>query len=76
MLSLAANNGDGGTRRVILVEGEANADTLTAERARRVISVYEFSGTQKQELLCERLSSPTPGLTHRDEGTIPNGCSP
>ena len=37
-------------RRFILVEGEDYADTLTAERVRRVINGYSFTGTQRQEL--------------------------
>lgn len=53
---LKANATDGGNRRFILVEGESNADTLTAERARKVINGYEFKGTQKTELLRESLS--------------------
>jgi adenine-specific DNA-methyltransferase len=44
---LAANNKDGGDRRFILVECEDYADKLTAERVRRVINGYEFTGTQK-----------------------------
>jgi len=35
---LALNNADGGTRRFVLIEGEDYADTLTAERVRRVIN--------------------------------------
>ncbi|MFO1176560.1 MAG: hypothetical protein U1E48_15390 [Paracoccaceae bacterium] len=38
-----------------MVEMEDYADRLTAERVRRVINGYEFSGTQKTELLRERL---------------------
>ncbi|WP_420237759.1 site-specific DNA-methyltransferase [Telmatobacter bradus] len=53
---LAANSKDGGNRRFILVEGENYADTLTAERVRRVIQGYEFKGTQKEELLRESLT--------------------
>lgn len=53
---LAANSRDGGKRRFILVEGENYADTLTAERVRRVISGYTFTGTQREELLREPLS--------------------
>jgi adenine-specific DNA-methyltransferase len=53
---LAANNRDGGNRKFILVEGESNADTLTAERARRVIGGYEFSGKHSTELLRESFS--------------------
>ncbi len=53
---LEANKRDGGTRRFILVEMEDYADTLTAERVRRVINGYDFTGTQKAELLRERLN--------------------
>jgi adenine-specific DNA-methyltransferase len=53
---LAANARDGGKRRFILVEGEDYADTLTAERVRRVINGYSFTGTQREELLREPLS--------------------
>ncbi len=53
---LAANARDGGNRRFILVEGEDYADTLTAERVRRVINGYSFKGTQREELLREPLT--------------------
>lgn len=53
---IAANKWDGGNRRFILVEMEDYADRLTAERMRRVIKGYEFKGTQKTELLRERIS--------------------
>ncbi|MFN3625048.1 MAG: site-specific DNA-methyltransferase [Hyphomicrobium sp.] len=53
---LAANAKDGGSRRFILVELEDYADTLTAERLRRVINGYEFQGKQKEELLRETVS--------------------
>ena len=53
---LEANKRDGGTRRFILVEMEDYADRLTAERVRRVINGYGFQGTQKAELLREKLS--------------------
>lgn len=53
---LAANARDSGTRRFILVEGEDYADTLTAERVRRVINGYAFTGTQREELLREPLT--------------------
>jgi adenine-specific DNA-methyltransferase len=48
---LKANQKDGGSRRFILVEGEEYADRLTAERVRRVINGYAFTGTQREELL-------------------------
>lgn len=53
---LAANARDGGNRRFILVEGEDYADTLTAERVRRVINGYAFTGTQREELLREPIT--------------------
>jgi len=53
---LAANARDGGTRKFILVECEDYADTLTAERVRRVINGYAFTGTQREELLRKPLT--------------------
>jgi adenine-specific DNA-methyltransferase len=53
---LAHNANDGGNRKFILVEGENYADTLTAERVRRVINGYSFTGTQREELLRERIT--------------------
>lgn len=53
---LQANNRDGGNRSFILVEMEDYADRLTAERMRRVIYGYDFTGTQKTELLRENLN--------------------
>jgi adenine-specific DNA-methyltransferase len=53
---LAANARDGGNRRFILVEGEDYADKLTAERVRRVINGYAFTGTQREELLREPIT--------------------
>ncbi len=53
---LAANHRDGGNRRFILVECEEYADTLTAERVRRVINGYAFTGTQREELYREKIT--------------------
>ncbi|MBK8639832.1 MAG: site-specific DNA-methyltransferase [Chromatiaceae bacterium] len=53
---LNANAKDGGNRRFILVECEDYADTLTAERVRRVIKGYTFRGTQREELHREPLT--------------------
>jgi adenine-specific DNA-methyltransferase len=50
---LEANKKDGGNRRFILVECEDYADTLTAERVRRIIKGYAFTGTQRNELYQE-----------------------
>ena len=53
---LEANARDAGNRRFILVEMENYADGLTAERVRRVINGYEFSGTHRTELMRENLT--------------------
>jgi adenine-specific DNA-methyltransferase len=53
---LAANAKDDGDRRFILIECEDYADTLTAERVRRVIQGYGFKGTQREELFRESLT--------------------
>jgi adenine-specific DNA-methyltransferase len=53
---LEANKRDGGNRRFILCEMEDYADRLTAERMRRVINGYAFTGTQKTELAREKLN--------------------
>ena len=53
---LEANQADGGKRQFILVEMEDYADRLTAERMRRVINGYAFTGTQKTELAREKLN--------------------
>jgi len=54
--ALVANAKDGGQRRFILVECEDYADTLTAERVRRVIGGYPFTGTQRTELFTEKVT--------------------
>lgn len=48
--ALKANKTDNGHRRFILVECENYADTLTAERIRRVIKGYPYKGSQREEL--------------------------
>ena len=53
---LALNKRDAGSRRFILVECEDYADTLTAERVRRVIKGYKFQGTQREELFREPIT--------------------
>jgi adenine-specific DNA-methyltransferase len=53
---LAANARDNGNRRFILIECEEYADTLTAERVRRVINGYPFTGTQREELFSEKIT--------------------
>lgn len=56
---LAMNQKDGGNRRFILIECEDYADKLTAERVRRVINGYTFKGTQRTELLREKVTLTT-----------------
>jgi adenine-specific DNA-methyltransferase len=53
---LNANKKDGGNRRFILVECENYADTLTAERVRRVMNGYDYEGAQREELHREKLN--------------------
>ena len=54
---LEANNLDGGNRKFILIEMEEDiAKPVTAERVRRVIDGYEFSGKKTFELHKEKLT--------------------
>lgn len=53
---LEANKKDNGKRRFILVECEEYADSLTAERVRRVINGYSYTGTQREELHRENIT--------------------
>ena len=53
---LKANAHDNGQRKFILIEGEDYADRLTAERVRRAIKGYAWSGTQREELLKEKIT--------------------
>jgi adenine-specific DNA-methyltransferase len=53
---MAANKLDGGSRKFILVEMEDYADSLTAERVRRVISGYKYEGKQSTELLRQKIT--------------------
>ena len=53
---LSVNKKDNGNRKFILVECEDYANRLTAERIRRVIKGYSFSGMQKEQLLSEKIT--------------------
>lgn len=53
---LALNKEDGGNRKFILVEMEDYANSITAERVRRAIQGYAFTGIDKQELLNEKIN--------------------
>jgi adenine-specific DNA-methyltransferase len=63
---LEANKKDGGNRRFILVECEDYADTLTAERVRRIIKGYAFTGTQRNELYQEKITWTAFAKKHRE----------
>ena len=60
-----ANKKDNGNRKFILVECEDYADRLTAERIRRVINGYSFSGVQKEQLLSEKITWSVFNKKHR-----------
>jgi adenine-specific DNA-methyltransferase len=53
---LKANAKDDGNRKFILVEGEEYADKLTAERVRRAIKGYAWTGNQRETLLEEKIT--------------------
>jgi len=53
---LEMNEDDGGDRKFVLVEAEDYADQITAERIRRVIKGYKFTGLEKKELFRKRLT--------------------
>lgn len=53
---LSANKKDGGHRKFILVECEAYADSLTAERIRRVSQGYAYQGNHRVELMQRSLT--------------------
>jgi len=53
---LEANKKDNGNRRFIIVECEEYADSVTAERVRRVINGYPYTGTQREELHRENIT--------------------
>ena len=53
---MLANKKDGGRRKFILVEMEDYADSLTAERVRRVSKGYSFKGKKTEELFRESLT--------------------
>lgn len=67
---LKTNANDGGTRRFVLVQmneqckeesdakrlGMNNIVDITAERVRRVIQGYKFTGTQRTELMSEKIT--------------------
>lgn len=53
---LEGNKKDGGNRRFIMIECEDYADTLTAERVRRIVKGYPYTGTQREELHRENIT--------------------
>ena len=53
---LETNRANNSNRRFILIEMEEHADRLTAERIRRAMKGYAFAGTQRTELMRERIT--------------------
>lgn len=53
---LETNRANNSNRRFILIEMEEHADRLTAERIRRAMKGYTFAGTQRTELMRERIT--------------------
>ena len=47
---LNLNHKDGGNRKFIMIEMEDYAETITAERIKKVIKGYDFNGNKKSEL--------------------------
>lgn len=54
---LNLNNTDGGNRKFILVEMMDYADTITAERVKRVMTGYSFKGEIKEDIFCKKLTT-------------------
>lgn len=53
---LELNKEDDGNRRFILIEMEDYANSITAERVRRIINGYEFQGIQRDVLFEQKLT--------------------
>lgn len=60
-----ANKLDDGDRKFILVESEDYANDLTAERLRKVINGYSYTGTLKETLHTENVSFTTLKNAHK-----------
>lgn len=54
--TMNANFNDGGSRKFILVECEEYAESLTADRIRRVIDGYSFEGIHKDDLFTKKIT--------------------
>lgn len=50
------NKSDNGNRKFILIELMDYAETITAERIKRVISGYDYNGKKEEEIYCHKLS--------------------
>lgn len=51
------NKKDGGTRKFILIEIMDYAETLTAERVRRIITGYDYKGKTEEEIYKKKLTT-------------------
>lgn len=56
---LLQNKKDGGNRRFILVEMMDYAETTTAERVRRVMNGYEYTGKVEEEIFSQKITPKT-----------------
>ncbi len=54
--TLQLNKKDGGNRKFVLIELMDYAESLTAERVRRVMSGYKFEGKKTEELYSKKLT--------------------
>lgn len=54
---LDLNKRDGGNRKFILVEMEDYAESITAERVRRVINGYPYEGKVEEEIFSKKLTT-------------------
>ncbi|MDD7252029.1 MAG: site-specific DNA-methyltransferase [Prevotellaceae bacterium] len=54
---LDLNKKDGGNRKFILIEMMDYADTITAERVKRVITGYPYKGEKKEEIYSKKLTT-------------------
>lgn len=53
---LDLNKKDGGTRKFILIEMMDYADTITAERVKRVMTGYPYKGKKEEEIYSKKLT--------------------
>jgi len=70
-----ANSKDNGHRRFILIECEDYVENLTAERLRRVIKGYPYTGIQREELHRENITWSIFGNDKKHKKVMDHVCS-